>query len=1859
MSGFDGVEEVAWPEVSPFREAGSIDQKIERARTELLDLSTRNRLLHTPRGGRAKTVEVVGELARVMYQTLVGDGKRFTFAPGRVQADLEAQEEAVPSESADPELVAQPDEELDETGRRPSQWDNKLNTRMTSAGLQKRLLDLAIDARTLEEEQGVNILYLAIGFLRWRATSTPDQDRFGPLVLLPVRLERSNAGEKFHLKWSGEDPQTNLSLQLYLRREFGMKLPDITDVESFDIQQYLEEVAALVAGRPSWGVLADDAVLGLYSFAKFMMYRDLDAQQWQARGGFNALPSLRGVVADGFPNARLSDENIRIDELIPPSQMVHVVDCDSSQALVVHDVQQGASILVQGPPGTGKSQTITNIIATAVNANKRVLFVAEKMAALDVVKRRLDGANIGAACLELHSHKAQKRTLLEELNRTWLGAKPAHKDGAVVIAQLTQARDDLNAHADRLHAPLDPAKLTPFQVFGHLVRLRREGYTTATVDLESPARWSPSGLDERERLLRDLVQRIKDMGTPNRHPWSGVGIRGLMPNDRDRVVAIVSATSQQLGDWRGDAGELLSFLGLSALRHFADIHAAVARAELLLTSPQLGAAALTNAIWDDPVAIDAVLEELATAQRLRLALPEVAEPGALAVDWQPVVSALDSLLPTFVLGNELATLARNHTELDRLIGAATRLAQLLGEHGRLTLDSAAHIAAIGERAASIPAIDRQALVAHIWDIGVDTVDELIEAVEQVQQTKARLGGVFRDAAWSQNWEEARGYLATLGSSFLRFFNGKWRAANRKVRGQLLDPKLPATEALLHLDDLIGAQAAQRKIAERDRQGDEAFGGGWQRERSEVAFLRGVAEWMRSLRPLGSGVRERLADVADRELAAELGKRVGPLVDAIRSQLLPISEALIAADRRPWGEETILRRVRLDELRTRCAHWREVSNTCAMLAGPDRLTVAQATDAIARVRETKAALDALDQASPAGQAGLGLLWAEIDTDLSAVRTATRWMHDHGEVRAVAARNDDPKGALSKAKELAVAGSALADSLQSLFARLEFVGNDAVGVVPGTAPLDALATLLSRWHEHPESLPQWVAYQARAGEACDSGMRQLVDQLAAGDISPSAAIGTFKLAYYEAVLAAMVKREPVLAQFDGERQRLMVSQFEHLDEARMDYARYQVQAAHHGKIPSRAGATGPTALLLGEMAKKRGHLPIRQLMSKCGPTVQALKPVFMMSPLSVAQFLPPGEVEFDLLVIDEASQVQPVDALGAIARAKQLVIVGDERQLPPTRFFAKVVGEADENKDTDDTEAGDVESVLGLCRARGLPDRMLRWHYRSRHESLIAVSNSQFYENKLLIVPSPYTGEAGLGLQFHHHPNTVYDRGGTSTNVEEAKIVARAVIQHALERPHLSLGVAAFSTQQRRAVFDQVELLRRQHPEAEGFFAAHPNEPFFVKSLENIQGDERDVIYISVGYGRDSQNRMTMNFGPLGKQGGERRLNVLISRAKSRCEVFSSITDEDINLEGTQARGTVAFKLFLHYARTKRLGIDQHEQAIVAHQVFEEEVAAALRARGYTLDTNVGIAGLYIDIAIADPRRPGRYALGIACDGAWYGKASSARDRDRLRDKALRDKGWTMHRIWVAEWFQRPQAELERAVAAIEHALAESEDVANPLMQRRPVPVEIETVEGDVFDEVGLIPSDLKTTRDGVPYEEASFRVPSNHYELHLLPADKMADVVYDVVAIEGPIHRAEVVARARDLWGLQRAGSRIQTAVEAGIARALGQRRIERSHEDFLALPQQVISVRDRSGVFSTTLRRPDYLPPQELDAAIVDIVNANHGATVPELVLHVSRQLGYKSTSVQLRSVIEDRVDAVVRAAKVRFENNMIVPLQR
>jgi very-short-patch-repair endonuclease len=468
-----------------------------------------------------------------------------------------------------------------------------------------------------------------------------------------------------------------------------------------------------------------------------------------------------------------------------------------------------------------------------------------------------------------------------------------------------------------------------------------------------------------------------------------------------------------------------------------------------------------------------------------------------------------------------------------------------------------------------------------------------------------------------------------------------------------------------------------------------------------------------------------------------------------------------------------------------------------------------------------------------------------------------------------------------------------------------------------------------------------------------------------------------------------------------------------------------------------------LLKKEIGKRARHIPVRQLLGRIPHLLPRLKPCVLMSPMSVAQYLDPRHPPFDIVVFDEASQIPVWDAVGAIARGAQLVVVGDPKQLPPTSFFNRNEAGDDDGED-DETllEYEDLESILDELLSHGVRHKHLQWHYRSRHESLIAFSNRYYYENNLLTFPSPH-GDRG-GVQFRFVKGACYDKGGARTNRGEAEALVAELVAR-LRDPvgaKRSYGVVTFSQAQQELIENLLDEKLREFPAIEHHLGDEPpveGEPVFVKNLENVQGDERDVILFSICYGPDARGAVSMNFGPLNREGGERRLNVAITRAKHEILVFTTLRGDQIDLTRSRARGVRDLKHFLDYTERgpKALAAAPETSANTAAapvvSEFEHLVAERLRAAGHTVHHQVGCSGYRIDLGIADPTAPGRYLLGIECDGASYHRAATARDRDKLRQLVLEGLGWKLHRIWSTDWWHDAEKETERLFAMISRVM----------------------------------------------------------------------------------------------------------------------------------------------------------------------------------------------------------------------------------
>ena len=1616
-----------------------VARQLQSARRELIDRSLNNRLVNCHlTGKRGKQVHVVDELSDEVFAGLWGEGKEYSFAAART-ADVEE------TPISDVEYgIYQPPQEYVEGEVAKRHRDTVLQTRLTVEGLDKRLQGLYHDSQEAQEEQGVNVLYLALGFLKWFESRDSDTARYAPLLLVPVELERRGARETMKLRRRDEDLFANISLRVWMQENFRITLPELPEGEDWLPSDYFALVREAIAQEPRFEVLQDELLLGMFSFSKFLLWRDLDPANWPEGSDPREHPVLRSLLvpheeappADGQTFVT-SD---RLDEQFPASKLVYVLDADSSQTEAIQQVCAGRNLVIQGPPGTGKSQTITNLISAAVHAGKSVLFVAEKQAALEVVQNRLNSVGLAPLCLELHSKKASKLQVRAQL-REAVDRSPVPPPDPAIVPTLEARVTTLNAHADRWNLAREPSGLSAFQIVGAMCRLRDTGTPAPPFGVPVAAQWTYAERGQFCLAVARLAEHLAHAGIPAQHPWRGHRSGVISPIDLERLGSLGAALAETLGA----------------------LHACVTDAAALLgpKDATVPAGIATACKLDD-------VRPLLHGLRLRAAQPAIpADVLPLILQWRDSRAAL-----------------------------------------RRACDIAAEIARL------------EPLVA----------------------------AAFVPSALSADWIDTRAVLADIEGAWWRFFSTRWRLANGRLRGLVRSKDvLSYPRCVAALDELMALQVARVKLQDLAPNCARLLGSWWE------ALCRDTD---------GGAIEPMVRAALDWEQAVSDG--------SYRDALLSISRLADA------------------DLATKSAHAAEALSTA--------------------------------------------------------------------------------GERAQAAELPV------------FAIASF-GAEAPEF--NSFPLEDYRALATAWAMNPGTFNDWPPIREGLVLLSELGKADLRDPVYDGRLTAVSLPASFELAVYEAIWRSLTEADSELAAMDGVQLDRLVAEFRRLDAVRADVAATEVSALHYQQRPT--GQIGDMAVLRGELNKSRRLLATRKLLDKAGLAIQRLKPVFLMSPLSVAQYLAPGQLTFDLLVIDEASQVKPADALGSVARAKQIVVVGDSKQLPPTNFFERLVSDEDAAASEDDdlpddvplTSVGGMESILSLCDSAFEGKYMLNWHYRSKHPSLISTSNHYFYEGKLKIPPAPVTDEAavrmGLGLSLVKSPPGGYDRGGSRSNLPEAQVIAKAVAEFARRNPGKSLGVGTFSVAQRDAIRTYVEKERREDPRIEAFFGANAREPFFVKNLESIQGDERDVIFISVGYGRDKDGKLTANYGPITREGGERRLNVLISRSRERCVVYSSITAQDVNAS-TGKTGVRALKAFLQMAEKGYLDIPEATQRPFGSD-FEESVAQYVHSLGYQVHPQVGMQGFFIDLGVVDPRDGHSYLIGIECDGATYHSSRSARDRDRLRQSILERRGWRMFRIWSTDWFHRRTAQEARLLAVLDAAKqgqameapevplhlvlgvtdanAGADTVTETAMDIPSVPNDdgkprlVRQVAGlQIFETAGRHLRGQQQAGDGIrnpcEYLEAPYYVAGNVTEPHLATAAQIQAVVEEIVRYEGPVHEDEVARRVAKAWGMQRTGVRIQGAAMDGLQAARRAGTLKSDTQFWEPIDGAPARVRRRASELSG-LRKAEMLPPAEIRYAAAEILKDSVRAQPDEVAREVLRKMGFERATEELM----ERVVTLVRQSTI------------
>ena len=814
------------------------------------------------------------------------------------------------------------------------------------------------------------------------------------------------------------------------------------------------------------------------------------------------------------------------------------------------------------------------------------------------------------------------------------------------------------------------------------------------------------------------------------------------------------------------------------------------------------------------------------------------------------------------------------------------------------------------------------------------------------------------------------------------------------------------------------------------------------------------------------------------------------------------------------------------------------------------------------------------------------------------------------------------------------------------------------------LERIQGVLASWQSGKRLLQPWCLWRNVRDQAVAQGLQGIVASLETGAVPLEAVEAHFEFSYRHWWVKKTIDTDPVLRGFSSADHERKIREFRQADTKFQKLTEKYIAATLSGRVPSGVGAAISPDSELGrlrrELQKQRKQMPVRQLVQGLPTLLPKLKPCLLMSPLSVAQYLDAGYAQFDLVVFDEASQIPVWDAVGAIARGKQLAVVGDPKQLPPTNFFNKST-DSDEGP-TGDEQVEDLESILDECLGAGMNRLSLQWHYRSRHESLITFSNVAYYDSKLITFPSPVTDDVAVRFERVHG---VYDRGGTRTNRAEAEAIVKGIEAHYLAngKKDQTLGVVTFNQTQQSLIETLLDARRRASPELDRAIAASSHEPLFIKNLENVQGDERDVIFFSITYGPDAAGKTTMNFGPLNGEGGHRRLNVAISRAREGVVIYSTLMPQQIDLAKVRAAGVRDLKHYLEFAlKGPRALVEQSmPTGMEPDSPFETAVIKVLRDRNWVVHPQVGCSGYRIDIGVVDPRAPGRYLVGIECDGRSYHSGATARDRDRLRQHVLEGLGWRVYRIWSTDWWLNPEAEVDKIVARLHGILEQDEAIEDePLVTEEATPPPESQRSASAEQHESKAEGPTTSIQTGGPvhpvyYAPASLEVgdPVKFYEPGT--ARKLTLQLQQVIDAEGPLPELVLFRRVARAWGLERTGSRIVERLKNLVPTSAG-RTVE--GEVTFYWPSSVDLVNWKgfrlSNQDETSRRHVSDVALEEVGNLVLHVLDVGGAAPRSEVAKSVCRLIGMARTTADAEARVGNSMDALCARGKLTDQGSSI-----
>lgn len=1734
---------------------------------------------------------------------------------------------------------------------------------------QKTLKNIRSKARLSMEEQGTNILYLSFGFIEWRdGKGASAQWIKSPLILVPTVLALEALNSPYTLSKYEDDIVVNPTLQYYLKTEYGIDLPSF-DADKDTLNSYLESLEE-IADQRGWRILKEVS-LGLLSFLKISMYNDLMRNEERIKSN----PVIRAMSGDA-DEANDIPESLRTFDLdsIRTQDSYQVMSADSSQQDAILYSKNNISFVMQGPPGTGKSQTITNIIAEALADGKKVLFVSEKMAALQVVYRRLQEAHLADFCLPLHSYKANKKEILDQIGANLRLKQTRVKDTALNnLEELLAIRQELNQYAEELHQLNPELNLSCYEVYSKLEEVNDA--PSITYAIESPLAVTQAQLQAYLNKLKDYSLAIQRIGYQiDNNPWDGLKSRTTGYEYTEKMQQELTSLQNTTDALLRAVSDIKECPNLLAALELDSVSSLVASMRSICVLP------FVPDIWLESgklpliqIAAKTLKSKYERLFALEKDISEIFTPEIYTYDYN---NWKDKLLATansfvgmpfikrdnsdFYVENQ-ASLYQMFTDireqLEKAVSAFVRLNTLLG------INCAVNTITQQEINAVLSAIRGNSIIPSQWfsdDIAKHKalLSEAKAKASQLKEIKNRILADWESDILNLDYAPILLRYKTEYTGFFKIFKSQYKQDKKKIQAlsKTVIKKLPdesASALLISLkeyhEQVAWFEANSAILADVLGFYFDGIESKWDEALSAIDAL----EKLKNLPT--TYITEELKNIVSHEHSetiATLDEFIGSSTTAFSKIRDIISSGTIelGIDQIDFDGRTAIGQI--DIYLKELDH---IANEAALLAPylTNKTTPLSAIyQAIEGLNEHTEISKSLIAATDTFKEQFGDYYIDRKTDWDNIlallqQTETIIQMDMYDllkpiVNAEATRKNELMGIADRITNLASEARAYFEWVAAQFVPVSF---------NHTMKLTEIYSKAKKCSDSMHMLGGWIDYQEAKEDCCANGLDDFIAKIEAAKYH-SDIERIFLKGFYHMWLGAVCDKSASVRRFRRNTHDERIKKFIELDDLQLLIAQMRIREKLIENLPSNhqlLKATDEVAILKKELSKKRNIMPLRKLFKQIPNLLLKLKPCLMMSPLSVSYFLETEAYHFDLVIFDEASQIFPEDAIGAIFRGSQVVIAGDSKQLPPTNFFAATTNNFDGDYDISGEEDFDEvvsDSILEES-ASVLPNRTLLWHYRSKHEGLIAFSNREIYKNNLITFPNSITKIPDMGVEYIYVEDGYYEGGGKNCNIREAQKCVMLVLKHIQQHPDRSLGIIAFSEKQQTAIENAIIDFRERNPKYEWFFDESKDEPFFVKNLENVQGDERDTIIFSICYAKDRIGKMYMRFGPLGHEGGERRLNVAITRAKCNVKLVGSILPSDIDLSRTNSEGVRMLRSYIEFARqgTSALKPIEKTGSFETEDDFCKVISAFLKKHGYVVEIEVGCSDYKIDISVVNPEVEGEYIAGIECDGLSYIHAKTARDRDHLRRTILQNMGWNLYRVWSTEWMRNPVAEGE-ALLSFLHSVVGKDGKVSHTMKNSNDEAPTVSIEQIASESAKVIQKPSTTNPYGFAYYKEA-----NWWDTHHSGSNdnltRISENIRYIVSVEQPMHMELLYKRMGPSFTTGKATEGVKSTIDEAINKRLnGQVRID--SDRFIRLLSEtpiVVRIPERYD----TPRPMEYIHTEEVASAMIKIIEHSFGITTEDLSTECARAFGFERKGPKIKHKTDAAIDYLIKTGKIKL----------